>query len=62
MNLEINENGVVTSVSNYDLGLPGSGLLIWHIDESIIQTVSDEYSINADRELRGVSLEEADGA
>ncbi|MQY63439.1 MAG: hypothetical protein GH143_03925, partial [Calditrichaeota bacterium] len=26
--------GVITSVPNYDLGLPGSGLLIWHVDES----------------------------
>jgi len=62
VDIEFDENGVVTSISSYDLGLPASGLLIWHIDESIIRTAPDEYSINADRELRGVSLEESDGA
>ena len=60
--IEFDENGVVTSVSSYDLGLPASGLLIWHIDESVIRTAPDEYSINADRERKGIDLEEADGA
>jgi hypothetical protein len=46
----------------FDLGLPASGLLIWHIDESVIRTAPDEYSINADRERKGIDLEEADGA
>ena len=53
---------VITSVPNYDLGLPGSGLLIWHIDESKILEGRDSYTINADREHRGIDLEEADGA
>ena len=62
VDIEFDENGVVTSVSSYDLGLPASGLLIWHIDESVIRTAPDEYSINADRERKGIDLEEADGA
>ena len=62
IDIEFDENGVVTSVSSYDLGLPASGLLIWHIDESVIRTAPDEYSINADRERKGIDLEEADGA
>ena len=37
--IEQDENGVVTSVSNYDLGLPASGLLIWHIDENRIHAL-----------------------
>ena len=56
------ENGVITSIPNYDLGLPSSGLLIWHIDEEIINSGIGDYSINSDRNLRGVDLEEADGA
>ena len=39
-------NGVVISVPNYDIGLPASGLLIWHIDEDIISSYIDEYGIN----------------
>ena len=62
VDIEFDENGVVTSVSSYDLGLPASGLLIWHIDESVIRAAPDEYSINADRERKGIDLEEADGA
>lgn len=53
---------VVTSVPNYDLGLPGSGLLIWHIDESRIAGGIATQSVNADRQHRGIDLEEADGA
>jgi hypothetical protein len=54
-------NGVVIGVPDYDLGLPASGLLIWHIDESRIQAGIDDYRINHDG-IHGVDLEEADGA
>ncbi len=54
--------GVVLSVPNYDLGMPASGLLIWHIDESIINANQANYTINANPEFKGVDLEEADGA
>ncbi|MEE9166070.1 MAG: T9SS type A sorting domain-containing protein [Candidatus Neomarinimicrobiota bacterium] len=53
---------VVTSVPNYDLGLPGSGLIIWHVDEQKINEGLVTYSVNGDREHRGIDLEEADGA
>ena len=39
-----------------------SGLLIWHIDESVIEQGIDDYSINVDKEFQGVDLEESDGA
>ena len=55
-------NGVITSVPNYDIGLPASGLLIWHIDENIITEKINNFSINNDLENLGVNLEEADGA
>ena len=57
-----NQYGVITQVPNYNLGLPGSGLLIWHIDEEKIKEGIDSFSINDERENRGIDLEEADGA
>ena len=62
VNITKNEFGVITSISNYNLGLPASGLLIWHIDENKINEGFNDYSINIDRQLRGIDLEEADGA
>ena len=60
--IEKDENGVVTAIPDYDLGLPASGLLIWHIDENKISSGLDNYLVNGDRANRGVDLEEADGA
>jgi hypothetical protein len=65
--------GVITSVDEYDFGLPyaletqtrafpGLGILIWHVDESVIRAKYASNEVNADRERRGVDLEEADGA
>ncbi|MAJ43429.1 MAG: hypothetical protein CMF96_01610 [Candidatus Marinimicrobia bacterium] len=48
---------VIESVDNYDLGLPETGILIWHIQEPI-----NLDNINSDRYSRAVHLEEADGA
>lgn len=54
--------GVLVDIQNPDIGLPGSGCLIWHIDENVIdQTIATNH-INADPEHRGVDLEEADGS
>ena len=53
--------GVTTSVDEYDYSLPGSGILIWHIDEKIINAKIAENKINTDKTLRGVDVEEADG-
>jgi len=55
------ENGVVVSVPNYDIGLPSSGLLIWHIDKSIINDNILNNSINNNEKLKGIDLEEAGG-
>ena len=60
--IEKDTNGVVVSVPNYDIGLPASGLLIWHIDNSIISSSIGSYGINNDVHSMGVDLEEADGA
>ncbi|MGD9487711.1 MAG: T9SS type A sorting domain-containing protein [Calditrichaceae bacterium] len=55
-------SGVLLSVEDYDWGLPGSGVLIWHIDERIITEKKDDNKINDDPALRGVDIEEADGS
>lgn len=54
-------SGVLLSVDNYDLGLPGRGVLIWHIDKSVIRNSKDNI-INNDPSWRAVDLEEADGS
>jgi M6 family metalloprotease-like protein len=53
---------VIVSVEEYDFGLPGSGILIWHIDERVIRERYHENRVNADMDRRGVDLVEADGA
>ena len=64
---------VIVHIDEYDYGLPysedvykneiaGSGILIWHIDENVIEANYEENRINADIDHRGVDLEEADGA
>ncbi|MED5474842.1 MAG: hypothetical protein VX770_02325 [Candidatus Neomarinimicrobiota bacterium] len=55
--ISLNENNIINSVNNYDIGLPETGLLIWHIKEPY-----DLNNINTDRENRFIHLEEADGA
>ncbi|MBL7033109.1 MAG: hypothetical protein ISR91_03100, partial [Candidatus Delongbacteria bacterium] len=54
--------GVIIEVEDLDYDIPGSGLLIWHVDESRItqQSIADN-SLNDDPDRRGVDLEEGDG-
>lgn len=54
--------GVLIDIDNPDRGLPGGGILIWHIDENIIDAGRAQNAINADPDHRGVDLEEADGS
>jgi len=65
--------GVITRVDEYDFGLPyavdeinrvlpGAGILIWHVDERVIRENYASNRVNANRDRRGVDLEEADGA
>jgi len=60
--IQKDDNGVVVHVPNYDMGLPASGLLIWHIDDVIINNGINDYNVNSDLNRLGVDLEEADGA
>ena len=62
----VSSSSVIINHDNYDYGLPGSGLLIWHIDEKrILENVANNIdcgTINCKPDRRGVQLEEADGA
>jgi M6 family metalloprotease-like protein len=61
--IEVSDStGVVLKINNYDWGLPGAGILIWHIDDAIIDARKDMNRINDDPVNRGVDLEEADGS
>lgn len=64
--------GVVIDVEDYDWSLPGGvdrqgtfydgGILIWHIDENVIEANLATNTVNANPKRRGVDLEEADGS
>ena len=63
MNVEIDPvSGVLTNIGNWGIGRPASGLLIWHIDENVINAGISDNTINNDPDHLGVFLEEADGA
>lgn len=57
------EDGVLIGVESneYDFFQPGSGILIWHIDEKIIADYGPYNAINIAPGHKGVDLEEADG-
>ncbi|MDA0746665.1 MAG: FG-GAP-like repeat-containing protein, partial [bacterium] len=63
------KEGVWLSVDDYDAFIPGSGILIWHIDETVINAASPDHPVNSNPNYRiaqgqyrrGISLEEADG-
>ncbi|MEO0225962.1 MAG: FG-GAP-like repeat-containing protein, partial [candidate division WOR-3 bacterium] len=45
----------------WDFLLPGSGILIWHIDEAVIREKYAYDEVQVDPKHKGVDLEEADG-
>ncbi len=54
-------SGVWMSVDHYDAFIPGSGILIWRVNDRIITRNRNDDAINNDRYRRGVDLLEADG-
>ncbi len=48
-------------VDEHDFGLAGSGILIWHIDETRLGRYVATNMVNVDPAHKGVDLEEADG-
>jgi hypothetical protein len=53
--------GVIIDVDEFDWALPGSGIVIWHIDEIVIEENLASNTINNNIKRRGVDVEEADG-
>ena len=65
--------GVWIANDDYDAFIPGSGILIWHIDDAVINRSGGDKAVNSNPDFRihfdglvglyrkGVSLEEADG-
>jgi M6 family metalloprotease-like protein len=54
-------SGVVIDVDEFDWAVPGNGIVIWHIDENVINEKIVENKVNTDKNRRGVDIEEADG-
>lgn len=53
--------GVITDADEFDWAVPGNGIVIWHIDENIINAKIAEDKINSDIDHKGVGVVEADG-
>ncbi len=53
--------GVITDVDEFDWAVPGSGIVIWHIDEKVIAENIDSNTVNNDNDRKGIDVEEADG-
>jgi hypothetical protein len=59
--------GIITGASSYDLGLPASGLLVWHVNEWFIEQFLKNGAVNAylgdtlKSQYKGLELVEADG-
>ncbi|HEX7077454.1 MAG TPA: FG-GAP-like repeat-containing protein [Candidatus Eisenbacteria bacterium] len=47
----------------YDFLLPGQGILVWHVDDTVIfgPNIPPDYGINSNPDRRGVAVVEADG-
>lgn len=65
--------GVWVANDDYDAFIPGSGILIWHVDDAVIRASTGGKAVNANEDFRvhfdglvglyrkGIALEEADG-
>ncbi len=59
--------GIITGASHYDMGLPGNGLLVWHVNEWFLEAFLKEGAVNAylgdtlRAQYKGLELVEADG-
>ena len=54
-------SGVITDVDEFDWAVPGNGIVIWHVDDNVINDKIEDNKVNTDKLHRGVDVEEADG-
>jgi hypothetical protein len=54
------DGGVVVDVDELDAAVPGNGIVIWHIDEDVINKNLSANTVN-NGDVRGVAVVEADG-
>ena len=55
------EEGVWVAMEEYDAFVPGSGVLVWHVDEGVMARAADPNTANNQLHWKGIALEEADG-
>jgi len=55
------DEGVWMAMEEYDAFVPGSGVLIWHVDEGALARTGDPNAANNQPHWPGIALEEADG-
>ncbi|UCG91567.1 MAG: immune inhibitor A [candidate division WOR-3 bacterium] len=57
------EDGVPVYIDHgeFDFFLPGSGILVWHIDDNIVNAYWESNTMQVNPQHKGVDLEEADG-
>jgi len=59
--------GIITKASHYDMGLPGNGLLVWHVNEWFMELALPLGAVNLylgdqyKNQYKGLELVEADG-
>jgi hypothetical protein len=51
----------ILKVKNFDATLPASGVIVWHVDENLVQNRLKYDLLNADSAYRAISMVEADG-
>ncbi|MFH1567083.1 MAG: FG-GAP-like repeat-containing protein [Gemmatimonadota bacterium] len=54
--------GVWAGVAEYDAFVPGSGILVWHVDDRVIAAAEAAGAIDNDRQRPGLRLIESDGS
>ncbi len=54
------EESVWTAIDEYDAFVPGSGVLMWHVDEGVLAHAEDS-TVNNQAHWPAIALEEADG-
>ena len=55
------DEGVWVAMEEYDAFVPGSGVLIWHVDEGVMERAAGPSAVNNQLHWKGIALEEADG-